>query len=383
MSRQFTHHELIRWAGLFTWACVAVPLLVVPFHYGPHLDWYNFWVWCAAQLTFGAAYWALVRRTKLPGFDRLTIGLLTVMSLSALAVSHYSESGLGGILMLIIAGLLPWVASARFGAIWLVAQNILLAVVFARFPENSLTQALIYCGLYLGFSSFTFAMSLVAMRETEARRELRTLNSELRATQELLAESSRIGERVRISRELHDLLGHHLTALSLNLEIASHVVEGKAKHHVERSRALSKLLLADVREVVGQMRHGDELDLSAALATLINGVPKPRVTLDMPKHLTVKDPERAQVLLRCVQEMITNAVRHSEAENLTIRFEETAQGLRLWAQDDGRGSDSVSPGHGLTGMNERLKQLGGQLKYDSRPGAGFRLHAWLPLEKAA
>ena len=63
----------------------------------------------------------------------------------------------------------------------------------------------------------------------QAREEQRRLNAELRATRALLAESTRINERTRISRELHDLLGHHLTALSLNLEVASHVTEGKAQ----------------------------------------------------------------------------------------------------------------------------------------------------------
>src|SRR3546814_12823550 len=82
--------------------------------------------------------------------------------------------------------------------------------------------------LYVGFSSFVFVTGLVAKQQVEARDEQRQLNSELRATRALLAESSRLSERMRISRELHDLLGHHLTALSLNLEVATHVSSGKA-----------------------------------------------------------------------------------------------------------------------------------------------------------
>src|SRR3546814_12036878 len=77
-------------------------------------------------------------------------------------------------------------------------------------------------------------------------------NSELRATRALLAESSRLSERMRISRELHDLLGHHLTALSLNLEVATHVSSGKAQEHVRQAHTLAKLLLTDVREAVSR-----------------------------------------------------------------------------------------------------------------------------------
>ena len=87
--------------------------------------------------------------------------------------------------------------------------------------------------LYIGFSSFVFVTALVARQQAEAREEQRRLNAELRATRALLAESARVNERTRISRELHDLLGHHLTALSLNLEVAGHLSEGRAQEHVQ------------------------------------------------------------------------------------------------------------------------------------------------------
>ena len=92
------------------------------------------------------------------------------------------------------------------------------------------------------------------------------------------------------------------------------------------------------------------------------------------------EPKRAQVLLRCAQEMITNSVRHAAAKNLWIEVRADAEGLSLSARDDGRGVSEVEAGNGLRGMSERLKQLGGKLEIESRPGAGFALHAWMPLE---
>lgn len=381
-ARRIEQHELIRWAGLFTWACVAIPLVMVPFYYGERLDLYNYSIWVSAHAAFGAAYWIIARSLGRMGLGRVAVVLLLlVMTGAALAVSHASESGLGGILILIISGLLPWVATPRFGAAWLVAMNLGLVPVFATLPDSSWLTALLYCGLYLGYSSFTFVLSLVARREADSRAELRQLNSELRATRELLAESSRIAERVRIARDLHDVVGHHLTALSLNLETATHLVDGKARDCVERSRSLAKLLLTDVREVVGQMRQGDSLNLSEALQRLVEGLPEPNVHLDLPENFAVKDPQRAQVILRCVQEIITNAVRHAKARNLWIDFEEGPEGLTLSARDDGRGGAvDVAAGHGLTGMGERLAQLGGRLNWESGAGQGFRLQAWLPAE---
>jgi signal transduction histidine kinase len=221
---------------------------------------------------------------------------------------------------------------------------------------------------------------VVALRQQIARDALRKVNSELLATQALLADNTRIAERVRIARELHDLVGHHLTALTLNLEVATHLVDGRALEHVQQAHSLAKLLLADVREVVNEMRVDDKVDLAAALRTLVTGVPEPLIHLDLPLELAMTDPRRAQVMLRCAQEMITNSVRHARAKNLWIGLVEDVSGVALTARDDGRGVKNVEAGNGLSGMAERLRQLGGELKIESSQGAGFSLHAWIPVE---
>jgi len=221
---------------------------------------------------------------------------------------------------------------------------------------------------------------VVSLRQHAARDELRKVNSELQATQALLAENTRIAERVRIARELHDLVGHHLTALTLNLEVATHLVDGKALEHVQQAHSLAKLLLVDVREVVSDMRDDDKVELAAALRTLVEGVPEPHIHLDLPTELSMTDPLRAQVMLRCAQEMITNSVRHARAKNLWISLVHDENGVAMIARDDGRGTDAIEVGNGLIGMKERLRQMGGELKIESRSGAGFSLHAWVPVE---
>ena len=82
------------------------------------------------------------------------------------------------------------------------------------------------------------------------------------------------------------------------------------------AHSLARLLLADVREVVSEMRKDDMVNFADALNTLVEGVPKPRIHLDLPAVAVMTEPERAQTLLRCVQEMITNSVRHAHASNL-------------------------------------------------------------------
>jgi len=264
---------------------------------------------------------------------------------------------------------------------WLIGQNALFVLVFNTIPEVTLADAALMGGLFLGISGFAFMSGMVALQQHVARDELRKVNSELRATQALLADNTRIAERVRIARELHDLVGHHLTALTLNLEVATHLVDGKALEHVQQAHSLAKLLLADVREVVSEMRLDDKVDLAAALRTLVSGMPEPRIHLDLASELALTDPLRAQVLLRCAQEMITNSVRHARADNLWVSLLQDDEGLALTARDDGRGVNEVEAGNGLKGMAERLRQLGGELKIETEAGAGFALRAWVPKEE--
>jgi signal transduction histidine kinase len=87
---------------------------------------------------------------------------------------------------------------------------------------------------------------------------------------------------------------------------------------------------------------------------------------------------QAQALLRCAQEGLTNALRHSGAARVVIRLQEEDAGIGLSVEDDGRARQLPQPGNGLSGMRERLEALGGRLDLAIRDGGGLRVHAWLP-----
>jgi len=375
------HVDWLRFAGLFTYACVGVPLvgeatfelqLVRPSMY---LGW---WV---SYLVFGVTYWSLTRELGVPRPLRLRLPLLMVMSASWALIGYFSESALPGILLLVLAGVLPWIMPLRWAIFWLALDTLALIPVLVSTTDWTWMQAALQCVLYLGFTVFTFVTSLVAKGQAEAREVQRRLNAELRATRALLAESSRIGERLRISRDLHDLLGHHLTALLLNLEVASHVAQGAAQERVRQAQTLAKLLLADVREAVSTLRSEDSIDLTEAWHSVIDGVPGPQIHLALPDRFALEDPRRAQVLLRCAQEVITNTIRHAGARNLWLSFEQGPEGaVRMHARDDGKGAPELTRGNGLKGMHERLTELGGWLRVKTGPGEGFELDAELPVE---
>jgi signal transduction histidine kinase len=383
MEYQESRHkpiELLRFAGLFTWLCAAIPLILIRYWYSVPLSNEQYLALWILHLVFGFTYWNQVRSLPVRTGLAHRLLILAVLTISALGVSWMAQTSLGGILLLIVAGLLPWTLPLAGAVAWLFGQTLALALVINHIPDISLADAALTGGLFLGVSLFAFMTGIVALRQHAARDELRKVNSELRATQALLADNTRIAERVRIARELHDLVGHHLTALTLNLEVATHLVGGKALEHVQQAHSLAKLLLADVREVVSEMRQDDKVDLAAALRTLVEGTPEPRIHLDLPAALALTDPLRAQVLLRCAQEIITNSVRHARASNLWIGLAQDESRLALTARDDGRGVDEVEAGNGLRGMSERLRQMGGDLNIETSPGAGFTLRAWMPLE---
>ena len=392
MLARLNHSRLLRYAGLFTWAMVGCWLVNVwldpsrvEFLPGAAEHPVELLVarWVALFLSFGGIYWWITRDLgqRRPGYS--DHALLLALTLCAIGVSFFSGTGLGSVLLMVMAGLLPWLLPLRVGVGWLLAGNLAIIPVFAALPDFPLILAVVQSLLYAGFSIFVFVTALVAMQQAQAREEQRRLNAELRATRLLLAESARINERTRISRELHDLLGHHLTALSLNLEVAGHLVEGRAKEHVSQAHTLARLLLTDVREAVSQLREDGAIDLAAALQPLAENVPALDIHMDIDGPLTLDDPERAHVLLRCTQEIITNVVRHAGADNLWIGATREQDRIVMTAHDDGRGADRVAAGNGLNGMRERLAQYGGQLDIETRPQAGFRLHLTLPATAAA
>ena len=385
MLARVSHTRLLRYAGLFTWAMVGLPLAYS--WLGPILDpvaeeelalrpmpWQG-WL---AYLAFGAGYAWLTRglgaRSRTPG-DYI---LLVVLTLAALGVSYFNGSGLGSVLLMVAACVLPWLLPLPLGVAWLLASQLAVVPVFIRFLGFPPLEAFMQSMLYAGFSGFVFITSLVALQQTQAREEQRRLNAELRATRALLADSARVNERTRISRELHDLLGHHLTALSLNLEVAGHLSDGRVKEHVQQAHTLARLLLTDVREAVSQLREGGAIDLGAALRPLAENVPMLAIEMDIEAPLTVDDPERAHVLLRCAQEAITNAVRHADATRLWLEARRVGDNVVLRVRDDGRGADQVAPGNGLRGLRERLQQHGGRLEISTRRGEGFQLTMILP-----
>lgn len=388
MSHRFSPAQLLRFAGLIIWATIGLPIWMLTGTAADeaaavgvtqaasegHPSWEAWAVWLAAGASYAWLSRALGAR-KPGGADYL---LLAVLMASSIALSHYTASGLGSLLLMVAACVLPWMLPLRAGVVTLVLSELVIVPVYMSGVGLSLGEAVMQAMMYIGVTGFVFVNSLVARQQAHAREEQRRLNSELRATRALLAESVRVNERTRIARELHDLLGHHLTALSMNLEVAGHLSQGAAREHVQQAHTLARLLLADVREAVGQLRDSERIDLAASLRLLLGNVPGLDVELRMPEPFAFDDPELAHVILRCTQELITNTVRHAQATYLNLDYVFADGGIRLQARDNGRGVTAPTPGNGLQGMRERVAALGGTLHIHTAPEQGFAVTVWLP-----
>ena len=291
-----------------------------------------------------------------------------------------------------MAIILPWAGISQFLIIiaWqaAMATTPVRALGWVAFQTlvviGALAQALNPDLCWVIAKSFALQLLLVftaqaLRREAETARALAQTNRELRSAQAIIAHTVRDAERLRISRELHDAWGHELTALGLQLEIASNVTEpGRASDHVSQAKGLARALLAKVRDVVATLREAERCDLKDALEALAQSVPTPAIHVDISPSVRIS-PDQAHALMRCAQEAVTNAVRHSKASNLWLQVTGDGEGVRLIARNDGSARLSAcSPGSGLLGMRERMEHLGGRLAVRQEVDFGFTVDAWLP-----
>lgn len=302
--------------------------------------------------------------------------LMVLQMLAALANLILVPSTSGPILGVIVAAQLPFAYSVAASAVFIVLSLAGYGWIFHWHWQSD--RPVFTVALYAGFQLFAWITANLAVRAEAARDQLAAVNAHLLATRSLLEAGARDGERLRLSRELHDVAGHSLTALKFNLELALRLPDAERIARIEAARALAEALLDDIRGVVGQLRQHDGIAFEPALRLLVERVPGVAVDLRIDPALRLDHIEQAETLLRCVQEAITNALRHADARRIAITVQRDADGVRTEIVDDGRGRGRITPGNGLTGMRERLEGMGGRLVLESEAGRGFSVRAWLP-----
>ncbi|MFE2957990.1 sensor histidine kinase [Nocardia tengchongensis] len=326
---------------------------------------YTIAVIVAFGVVYVASYWLLVRGPSDQGWPPRPPWLVVAASLAvqaaliaAAAVTLHSQMlGLGVYMASYIAFTLP-VRRA-------VPLELALLIVFAVLPQLFTGQPPAY-SLMQSIALAAFAVGGI--------RVILQRNHELHIARQQLAELAVAEERLRVGRDVHDILGHSLTVITVKTELAQRLIDvapERAKTEMADVEQLAREALAGVRSTVGGLRAvslaGELTNARTALnAAEIEGV------LPDPGDL----PSRHSVVFGWVlREAVTNVVRHSGAAHCWVRV--TPNSIEI--ADDGVGPrDSARTGSGLSGLRERVRATGGELTLGARPEGGFRVLASFP-----
>jgi two-component system sensor histidine kinase DesK len=207
------------------------------------------------------------------------------------------------------------------------------------------------------------------------------MHRKLRRANEEVEELAKVAERERIARDLHDVLGHTLSVITLKSELAGKLIDrdpARAGKEIREVEEISRQALSDVRDAIrGYRTKGLVAELSQAKSTLETA----GLTVQCDAATTMKLPAvQESVLSLAVREGVTNVVRHAQARSCRLRLEQQNGSCRLEIQDDGQGFSTLE-GNGLRGMRERVEMLGGTLERMNR--SGTMLVITLPLKESA
>ncbi|MEU4424228.1 sensor histidine kinase [Actinoplanes sp. NPDC024001] len=309
------------------------------------------------------------------------IVLLAVRMLLLEAVNAADPGGFARVLYVLVP-FFAFFSLGRLAGLGLAVAYLAAAAVRASAVPGWWDQPEIVSDLLMFFIGLVLAVSAAAVAAEQQRSRLRAerLVSDLRLAQRRVAELSAADERNRLARDIHDSLGHHLTAISVQLAKAAAFRErdpAVADRAVTDAHKAAGRALREVRESVGALRAEPFL-LAAALQSLADGLDDAgfRITLEISGDESAHDRTGLEALYRVAQEALTNARRHADAERVSVMLRCAGGAAELKVEDDGKGfTADAATGSGLRGMRERLAALGGSVRVESSPGRGTRVIA--------
>lgn len=334
-------------------------------HYGFSVA---FFAGVAASLLFMAQWsWSVTQRLSYFSPTPSLWWSIALQYVCIIALYFIVPASFVSILTTVWACQLPFMMSVRNAILSSAFWSLPLHLVYGYYWHFDDTLQI--ASLYWMFNLFALVTMNTVINERRARQQVSELNRDLVATQALLAQATAQSERLRIARDVHDVLGHHLTALSIHLQVASRQANGDAKASIDQCLQLSKLLLSDVRHSVSEIREQPALELKPTLEKMIEQIPHLTVALDYDEGIEITSTKVCEVILRCVQESLTNTLKHSNATQFSIVLQRD-NGLVITLSDNGHGEVFNQLGNGLTGMQERVEALDGELSF-SHTTTGF------------
>jgi signal transduction histidine kinase len=262
-----------------------------------------------------------------------------------------------------------------------VAAEAVAVLVERMRPEWVATATLIFASVLVLVAAWTMAVAVRARRLYATR------------SAEQLAERAVTAERLRIARELHDVITHGVTLITVKASVASYLTDsrpGDVRAALDVIETTGRSTLVEMRRMLGVLRSDDTVKTTdqwgpapglSDIPTLIERTTDAGVTVDLHVHLGDRElPEAVSLTVyRIVQEALTNVIKHAAPTHCRIRVDTTGTGVLIDITDDGNRRSDTTRGHGIAGMRERATLFGGQLHAGPLPHHGFRVTARLPL----
>lgn len=352
-----------------------------------------------------------------PVFIRILCGVDLVIGVS---ISYFLNLSYKGVLLLVIANMILYIKEQKIRIIFIIVSLIIYSifdydVISVKLNMFSINEYINYYPdvqrLYIysiknvffslneiGFIVFIFMLLQGEINENHAIKKLNskleTTACELRSANEKLEEYAKVSEEIvkmkernRLAREIHDILGHTFTSITMGLEACLAIFPidpEKAKVQLEKILDTSKKGLLDVRRSVRELKIDAHKNYSFVtslqnLAKDINACTDTIVHIEFKGEIMKLKNDEEQTIFRIVQESITNSMRHGKAKHVNVQIEFGYYKINIHIDDDGIGCDTIESGFGLTHMKERVELLNGNIYFQTFKNSGFITEVSIPV----
>jgi len=337
-------------------------------------------LYLGAYLTISAVRHVFVKKKNL----RYILAIVELSLILSLVFIQHSEDTL--FLLLVVSADLVTGFSYIFSVISSAVMYICFIVSNAASASFASSDDMIsYVFSRIGVFVLVFLIMLFSKRQAIQSMKMKDLLGELREKSAKLEEMAIVKERNRIAGEIHDTVGHTLTAALISLEAGKMLIDrdnAKAKEKIEAARLQLKKGLEQVRSSVKAIREGNMLlGFEESFKAVLKQMEKDmNISFVSRTELNIKPmPFQYHVLLRILQESVTNGIKHGGADKFTVELVNDEKNIHMRIHDNGAGSEKIIKGFGLANMEERVKELGGSIEFQSEPGNGFKTSVNIPL----
>jgi signal transduction histidine kinase len=348
----------------------------------------DLWAYLLVLVGFGV----LALRRRYP----VTVLIVVTAASIAYVVRDYPENGLPVIALIALYSVASLTARRQWGAVVAIITVLLLAITLLKGENLSIGDLAGNVAIF-GIAA-VFGDSVRVRRAYTRQLELRA--ADLERNQEAEAQRAVAEERLRIARELHDVVAHAMSVVAVQSGVGAHVIDSdpaEAKRILENVKTSSRAALNEMRRLLGVLRDEDgtrgALSPAAGLESvqeLAEGLRRSglAVSVRIAGERPAVPPGLDLTAYRIVQEALTNVLKHAGPATVNVTIDYHPDSVCIDVADNGRGASTApadgvpGDGHGLLGMRERVAVFGGRLDAGSRAGGGFRVTATLPFEPA-